>query len=100
MSSTLFILLKSPHEYHDLDAMAALGGEDRIGVMLFEDATLFSAFKDRREELLDVADEVYAMKDDLEARGLQGRAGKEIQVIDYPRAVDLIMKEYDQTITL
>jgi sulfur relay protein TusB/DsrH len=99
MTSTLFILMKSPHEYHDLDAVAALGGEDRIGVMLFEDATLFP-ISERREELVDVADEIYVMRDDLEARGFKGRAGKGVQVIDYPRAVDLIMMEYDQTITL
>jgi sulfur relay protein TusB/DsrH len=100
MSSTLFILMKSPHEYHDLDAVAALGGDDRIGVLLFEDAVLFSMFEERRDELMDVADEVYLMGDDLEARGFKGRAGREFQVIDYPRAVDLIMKEFDQTITL
>lgn len=100
MSSTLFILLKSPHEYHDLDAVAALGGDDRVGVMLLEDATLFPVFEDRREEIMDVADEIYVMGEDLEARGFKGRAGKGFQVIDYPRAVDLIMEEYDQTITL
>jgi sulfur relay protein TusB/DsrH len=92
--------MKSPHEYHDLDAVAALGGDDRIGVLLFEDAVLFSMFEERRDELMDVADEVYLMGDDLEARGFKGRAGREFQVIDYPRAVDLIMKEFDQTITL
>lgn len=100
MPSTLFILLKSPHEYHDLDAVAALGGDERVGVVLFEDATLFPVFEDRREELMDVADEIYVMGEDLEARGFKGRAGKGFQVIDYPRAVDLIMKEYDQIITL
>lgn len=100
MSSTLFILLKSPHEYHDLDAVAALGGDDRIGILLFEDATLFPIYEDRRVEILDVADEIYVMEDDLEARGFKGKAGKDFQVIDYLRAVDLIMKEYDQTITL
>lgn len=100
MPSKLFILLKSPHEYRDLDAVAALGGDDRVGVLLFEDATLFPALKDRRDELIDVADEIYVMGDDVEARGLRSKVGKEFQVIDYPRAVDLIMNEFDQTITL
>jgi sulfur relay protein TusB/DsrH len=100
MSSTLFILLKSPHEYHDLDAVAALGGDDRIGVMLFQDATLFPVLEDRREELMGVADEIFVMGEDLEARGFKGRAGKGFEVIDYPRAVDLIIREYDKTITL
>ena len=100
MSSTLFILLRSPHEYHDLDAVAALGGDDRIGVMLFQDATLFPVLEDRREELMGVADEIFVMGEDLEARGFKRRAGKGFEVIDYPRAVDLNMKEYDKTITL
>lgn len=100
MVSTLFILMKAPHEYHDLDAVAALGGEDRIGVMLFEDAVLFPVYKDKRDSIVDVADDIYVMGDDLEARGFKGRAGSGFQVIDYPQAVDLIMEEYDQTITL
>jgi sulfur relay protein TusB/DsrH len=100
LSSTLFILLKAPHEYHDLDAVAALGGEDKIGILLFEDATLYSIYKDKRDEILDVADEIYVMGDDLEARGFKGRAGRGFKVIDYPKAVDLIMEEFDQTITL
>ncbi|MBI0583393.1 MAG: sulfurtransferase complex subunit TusB [Methanomassiliicoccus sp.] len=100
MSSILFILMKSPYEYHDLDAVAALGGEDRIGVLLFEDAVLYSVNGEKRDEIVDVADEIYVMADDLEARGFKGRAGRGFQEIDYPRAVDLIMGEYDQTITL
>jgi len=40
------------------------------------------------------------MRDDLEARGFRGMAGKGFQEIDYPLAVDLIMKAYDQTITV
>lgn len=98
--SKLFILLKAPNEYHSLDLIAALGGDDRIGVILFEDATLFSVIKGKREELLDVADAIYVIDDDLEARGFAGRAGNGYEVVDYPRAVDLIMQEYEQTITL
>lgn len=100
MTSTLFILLKSPDEYRNLDTIAALGGDDRIGVLLLEDATLFPIFNESREELMDVADEIYVMSDDLEARGFKGKAGKGFQEIDYPRAVDLIMQEYDHMVTL
>jgi len=100
MPSKLFVLLKSPCEYHSLDTLAALGGEDRVGVLLFQDATLFAVHKERRDELLDVADEVYVMSDDLEARGFKGQAGRGFQEIGYPQAVDLIMHAYDQTITL
>jgi sulfur relay protein TusB/DsrH len=93
-------LLKAPHEYHDLDTVAALGGEDKIGIILFEDAVMYPIYKDKRDEIVDVADEVYVMADDLEARGFKGKAGRGFQEIDYPRAIDLIMQEYDQTITL
>jgi sulfur relay protein TusB/DsrH len=93
-------LLKAPHEYHDLDTVAALGGEDKIGIILFEDAVMYPIYKDKRDEIVDVAYEVYVMADDLEARGFKGKAGRGFQEIDYPRAIDLIMQEYDQTITL
>ncbi|MFA6710099.1 MAG: sulfurtransferase complex subunit TusB [Candidatus Methanomethylophilaceae archaeon] len=99
MTSTLFILLKSPYEYHDLDMIGTLRG-DRSGAILFEDAVLFSVYDERRKELLDILDDVFVIDDDLEARGFKGRAGEGTQVIDYLRAVDLVMEEYDQTITL
>ena len=100
MPSKLFIMLKSPQEYRSLDVIAALGGEDQIGVLLFQDAVLFPLCGDLRDELLDVADEVYVMSDDLEARGFKGQAGPGFREIDYHEAVDLIMDEYDLTITV
>ena len=100
MPSKLFILLKSPYEYRSLDALAALGGDDRVGILLFQDATLFSVWREKGEELMDVADEIYVMSDDLEARGFKGKMCPEFQEIDYPQAVDLIMQDYDLTITL
>jgi sulfur relay protein TusB/DsrH len=100
MASTLFLLLKAPNEYHSLDTIAAIGGEDHIGVVLFEDATYFPFYPEKKEEILSVADEVYLMRDDLEARGFLDRVGKGFQVIDYPLLVDLIMQGYEQTITL
>ncbi len=99
MKSTLFILLKSPYEYHDLDIIKTLRG-GKAAAILFEDATLFSVCSKRRIDLLDVVDDVFVIADDLEARGFKDKAGEGTQVIDYPHAIDLIMDEYDQTITL
>ncbi|UAL07177.1 MAG: sulfurtransferase complex subunit TusB [Candidatus Methanogranum gryphiswaldense] len=99
MTSTLFILLKSPYEYRDLNIINMLKG-DRSGVILFEDATLFSVYSERRTDLLKVVDRVFVIDDDLEARGFKGKAGEGTEVIDYPHAIDLIMDGYDQTITL
>ena len=98
LTSTLFILLKTPYEYRDLDAIKMLKG-DGAGVILFEDATLFSVYNKRRLDLLKVVDEIFVINDDLEARGFKGKAGEGTQVVDYSQAIDLMMK-YDQTITL
>jgi sulfur relay protein TusB/DsrH len=98
--SILFVLLKAPHEYHSLDAMAALGGDDKIGALLLEDATLYAVFKDKKDEIVDAADEIFVMGEDLQARGFRLRPEDGFQEIDYPRAVDLIMEDYDKTITL
>ena len=100
MPSKLFVLLKSPSEYAELDLLAALGGDDRIGALLFEDAVLYSVLKDKGEELLSIVDHAYVMGDDLEARGFKGKASKGFEVIDYPRAIDLIMDDYDLCMTI
>jgi sulfur relay protein TusB/DsrH len=99
MSSVLFILLKSPYEYSSLDHVAAIGGDEMIGAILFEDAVYFALDKRKGRELLDVTDKVYVMQDDLVARGFS-TVPSEFQAIDYPTAVDLIMERYDQTITV
>jgi sulfur relay protein TusB/DsrH len=99
MSSVLFILLKSPYEYSSLDHLAAIGGDQTTGVILFEDAVYFAVDTNKGKELLEVTDKVYVIQDDLSARGFND-APSGFQVIDYPTAVDLIMELYDQTITV
>ncbi|MDD1769137.1 MAG: sulfurtransferase complex subunit TusB [Methanomassiliicoccales archaeon] len=99
MTSILFILLKSPNEYSSLDHIAAIGGDEMTGAILFEDAVYFAVDRAKGRELLEVTDRVYVIKDDLAARGFDTvPAG--FQTIDYPVAVDLIMEQYDQTITV
>jgi sulfur relay protein TusB/DsrH len=99
MSSILFIMLKSPYEYSSLDHLAAIGGDERTGVILFEDAVCFAVDKNKGQELLDVTDKVYVIRDDFAARGFSSISSRFI-LIDYPTAVDLIMEQYDQTITV
>jgi sulfur relay protein TusB/DsrH len=82
-----------------MDHLAAIGGDERTGVILFEDAVYFAVDKNKGQELLDVADKVYVMRDDFTARGLASISSKFL-LIDYPTAVDLIMEQYDQTITV
>jgi sulfur relay protein TusB/DsrH len=101
MSSLLFILLKSPHEFGEgMDLVKQVRGKRRGAAILFEDATLFSVDAKRSRSILEAVDHVYVMKDDLAARGFGGKALPGFTEIDYPEAVDLIMDGYDQTVTL
>jgi sulfur relay protein TusB/DsrH len=100
VKSTLFVLVKGPHESCDLDLIQKVGGEDRKAVILFEDAVYFSVIDMKADDLLARVDEAYVISDDLRARGVAERLIQGFEEIDYPRAIDLIMEEYDQTVTI
>jgi sulfur relay protein TusB/DsrH len=100
MKSTLFVMVKGPHESCDLDLIHNIGGEDRKAVILFEDAVYFSTIDKKADDLLARVDEAYVISDDLGARGVADRLIQGFEEIDYSRAVDLIMEEYDQTVTI
>jgi sulfur relay protein TusB/DsrH len=67
-------------------------------VVLLNDAVLFACHKESIERLRPWVDEVYVMKDDLEARGLP--VLDDVNVIEYADLVDLIMEGFDQTVTV
>jgi sulfur relay protein TusB/DsrH len=100
VKSTLFVLVKGPHESCDLDLIQKVGGEDQKAVILFEDAVYFSVIDMKADDLLARVDEAYVISDDLRARGVAERLIQGFEEIDYPRAIDLIMEEYDQTVTI
>lgn len=100
MPSILFILLKSPSEYHSLEYLDKIAGNEKRAAVLFEDAVYFAVDKRKSKELLDLVGKAYVIADDLHARGFSDRLAEGYEVIDYPTVVDLIMEEYDQTITI
>ncbi|MEI6797002.1 MAG: sulfurtransferase complex subunit TusB [Methanomassiliicoccales archaeon] len=101
MSSVLFLLLKSPHEFGEgTHLLRQVRGKRQGAALLFEDASLFAVDAQRSKALLGAVDQAYVMKDDLAARGFAGKALPGFKEIDYAEAVDLIMERYDQTITL
>lgn len=93
-------MLKGPHESCDLDLIGRIGGEDKKAVILFEDAVYFSAIGKKATDLLTRVDEAFVITDDLKARGVVDKLIEGFEQIDYQRAVDLIMEDYDQTVTL
>lgn len=97
MTKKLFILVKSPGEFQAFDLMASLAGDDEAAALLFEDAVYFAANVEKGNELKSIVDKVYVIDDDLRSRGFEPRKG--FETVDYAGAVDLIMDEYDKTIT-
>ena len=100
MSSVLFIMTRSPHESTGLELIPDIGGSDKKGVMLFEDAVYFAVDKKAGKHLSEHADEVFVLKDDLAARGFKGCATGKFQEIDYQQAADVIMERYDRSVTI
>ena len=64
------------------------------GVLLMQDAVLFTATAEGRR-LLDAGAKVYALRQSAEARGIVDRVMDGVELVDYGRAIDLIMDEYD-----
>ena len=98
MTSILYLMLKSPHEYSDLSIMGRIAGEAPCSVVLLNDAVLHVCNQESAEKLHSWVDEVYAMKDDIEARGLPVQGN--VNIIEYADLVDLVMEGFDQTITI
>jgi len=92
-------MLRGPQEICDLDLIEEMGGTRR-GILLFEDAVYFSVIKEKAERLMSMVDEVYVISDDLQARGMADRRVEGVKEVDYHGAVDLIMDEYELTVTV
>ena len=64
------------------------------GVLLMQDGVLFATHEHvhrlGREGL-----RLYALRDSLEARGIADRVAPGVEVVDYARAIDLMMADYD-----
>lgn len=72
--------------------------DDDSAVVLLNDAVLFALREEHVKGLKEVCKEVYAMKDDLQGRGVRPVVG--VKEIEYPRLVELIMEDFQQTITV
>jgi sulfur relay protein TusB/DsrH len=101
MTSILFLLFKSPHEFSSsLDLIDKIAGDERRAAILFEDAAYYAVDRKNGRKLLEHAKEVFVMSDDLQAKGFGGKSMPGFKEIDYPEAVELIMEKFDKTITL
>ena len=100
MVKVLFPLLKSPFEKLEFDVMRAVAKDNEAGVLLFQDAVYYATTDHMRNSLLEKCYRIHALGDELAARGFGAFSAKGVEIIDYDRAVELIMEEYDSVISL
>ncbi|PCJ26071.1 MAG: sulfurtransferase complex subunit TusB [SAR86 cluster bacterium] len=79
-----------------LKSCAGLLGEDD-GILFIEDGIYYCA---DNSSLSEVATKVklYALKEDIEARGMQSRSSADIDLIDYARFVEICC-DYDKVVS-
>ena len=100
MATLLFTLVKSPFEKNEMHTMTAIARDQKRGVMLFEDAVYYATNESTRKDLLSKQFSIFAIEEELKARGFEQFAAKGLEVIDYDTAVDIIMEQYDKVVSL
>lgn len=100
MQNVLFTLLRSPFERNELQFLEEIARDCSKGVLLFEDAVYYATAEQFRDELLSKNYSIYAIEEELEARGQEIPKTEGIHIIDYDTAVEIIMEKYDKVISL
>ena len=100
MKSLLFIVLKSPFISKPVEHIKMLSGDAEKAVLLFEDGVYNAVHSEKRKKMNDNDIKIFAIKDDLAARGYPDFSNEGVDVVDYDSAVDLIMEKYDSVITI
>jgi sulfur relay protein TusB/DsrH len=100
MSKVLFTLIKSPLEKDETHTMNLIAKDNEKGVLLLQDAVYYATVKEKRNELFVKKYSIYAVKEELEARGYEKFAAEGIKIIDYDAAVGIIMESYDLVVSL
>jgi sulfur relay protein TusB/DsrH len=90
----LMVVGTSPEETELGWQLDLLGRATARGVLLMQDGVLF-ATREHVHRLERDGLRLYALRHSLEARGVADRVAPGVEVIDYARAVDLIMADYD-----
>lgn len=90
----LLVVATSPTETALEWQLATLGRAAGRGVLLIQDGVGF-ATTGSIGALRGEGVRIYALGPSMEARGLRDRVAEGVEVVDWHRAVDLIMDEYD-----
>jgi tRNA 2-thiouridine synthesizing protein B len=96
----LFTLLKSPFERNEIENMDIISRDNERCVLLFQDAIYYATTDAIREQLLQKNYTIYALEDELEARGFESFSKSGVRIIDYEGAIDLVMENNDKVVSL
>jgi sulfur relay protein TusB/DsrH len=77
-----------------LDRLAA----DDLGIVLVSNGVYHATTKENgaASSLLEKSANIYALSEDLDSRGLAGKAADNVKVVTYGDVVDLIMNDYEK----
>ncbi|MFW9908045.1 MAG: sulfurtransferase complex subunit TusB [Candidatus Thorarchaeota archaeon] len=82
-----------------ISAIKSQGNE--VGVLLVQDGVfLMDKGCEHSSELAHLKVPVYASKSHIEERGISNRLALDVKVVDYPEIIDLIMENYDKTVSI
>jgi len=99
----LIILSKSPAAKNydsilEIAAKLARKGE-RIAVLHIQEACMATTSSEHCGRLLKNKMDVYALKADVEARGLTEKLCPDVKTIDYRQLVSLLMSDHNKTVS-
>jgi len=76
-------------------------GGHEVGLLLVQDGTyLADRGCSESKKLNQLGATIYATKHHVEERGISNRLVVEVELLDYGKAVDVIMEKYDKVISL
>lgn len=99
--SLLALVLTSPADGPGVaERLARLAGEGATGVVLARDGVLWAHRQAHLKRLQAAGVHLYALASDLEARGLNVPEQGEVEVVTVADMVDMLMMEYERSVTL
>ena len=98
----LLILSKSPfsEQYESfLEIAYEVAGKEKVGILHIQDACIAATLDDYCRRAVDNGINLYALKEDCQARGLLEKVHASVKIVNYEGWVKLVMNEYEGIIS-
>ncbi len=100
MKPRLYLVLHSPFECNCAEEIEKFSGNAEAGVLLVEDGIYYAVHPEMRKALHNRNLNVYALDVCMRARGYGTFSDPGVEIVNWGRAVQLIMDEYDGVIRM